>query len=509
MTSEIRQTPEVLFARNVARACRMGNFIAFFRLARKATYLQACLMHAHFAKLRTQALASLHSGLQNNQGVPVAHVANWLAMEDEGIEDLLEYHGFLLKTFEEPYMVKEGPFLNVDVDYPTKCSELVHKKRSRRIIEDVSPSIQAESPHVETMKEIQRRKTHKHEPQVVLAVKNDSFVQKLGEEIPDSEPIFSPKHSKSGKAFKDVQDSQKDHNMSSTSPSPLSFPFPNIIPEPQLTRIDVLKSTNLKSTNSDLVARGSPERNLQSNVDPRPLEIVPKAARPESSFGISFSVPLPVAQGVYKDESLIIHQEHEDEITEVRENCQDEEIAEAKLKLFLRLWRRRASKLRMLREERQLASNAALASMPLGPPIKHYKNQPGNFNKFDIDMAMRERYKKREKSWSRLNVSDIVAGTLGRRNPDAKCLCWKIILCSQMNSGYEMGAAGLWLTSKFMPSSDEDAVISSPGLVIWRKWISSQAGINPTCCLSVVRDTAFGSLDEAVSGAGAGFVSCI
>lgn len=32
-------------------------------------------------QLRTQALASLHSGLQNNQGIPVAHVANWLAME--------------------------------------------------------------------------------------------------------------------------------------------------------------------------------------------------------------------------------------------------------------------------------------------------------------------------------------------------------------------------------------------------------------------------------------------
>ena len=35
----------------------------------------------YFYKLRTQALASLHSGLQNSQGLPVAHVANWLAME--------------------------------------------------------------------------------------------------------------------------------------------------------------------------------------------------------------------------------------------------------------------------------------------------------------------------------------------------------------------------------------------------------------------------------------------
>ncbi|KAL2341204.1 hypothetical protein Fmac_009144 [Flemingia macrophylla] len=499
MTPEIRQTPEVLFARSVARlACRTGNFIAFFRLARKATYLQACLMHAHFAKLRTQALASLHSGLLNNQGLPVAHVANWLALEDEGIENLLEYHGFSLKTFEEPYTVKEGPFLNVDVDYPTKRSKLVLKKRSRMIIEDFSPSIHAESQHVETKKEIQTREAYKHEPQVVSAVKNDSSVQKLDEEIPDSEPIFYPKLSKSVKAFKDVQDSQKDHDMSSTHPSPLSFPFRNIIPEPQITRIDVLKSTN-----SDVIARGSSKGNLQFNVDRTPLEIVPKPSPPESSSTYSSFVSPHVVQDVSKDETRIIRQEHDDEIHEVRENCRDEDIAEAKLKLFLRLWRRRVSKLRMLREQRQLASHAALDSMSLGPPIRHYKNRPSKIDKFDIDMVTRERHEKQKKSWSILNVSDLVAGTLSRRNPDATCFCWKIILCSQMNSGYEMGAAGLWLTSKLMSSSNEDVVISSPGLVMWRKWVSSQSGINPTCCFSVVRDTAFCSPEESVSGAGA------
>ncbi|KAG1327789.1 hypothetical protein COCNU_01G017230 [Cocos nucifera] len=57
MNPEIRCTPKNLFARDVARACRIGNYIAFFRLARKATYLQACLMHAHFAKIPNQKLA--------------------------------------------------------------------------------------------------------------------------------------------------------------------------------------------------------------------------------------------------------------------------------------------------------------------------------------------------------------------------------------------------------------------------------------------------------------------
>ncbi|CAK8530996.1 unnamed protein product [Lathyrus sativus] len=503
MTPEIRQAPEVLFARNVARACRTGNFIAFFRLARKATYLQACLMHAHFAKLRTQALASLHSGVQNNQGLPVAHVANWLAMEDEDIEGLLEYHGFLIKAFGEPYMVKEGLFLNADTEYPTKCSKLVHKKRSGRIVEDVSPSIHAELLPGETMKEIPMAKAYKHEPQTVSAAKNNSSVQKLDEEIPESKAIYSPKDSKSGKAFKEmqsVQDSVKDSDMARTHPSPMSFPFGNIMPEPQQTRIE-----GLKIANSYMVAEASPRRNSPSNVDVRPLESIPKTLPPEGSLANSFFLPLPVAQSVSKDESLFIHQEHEeheDEIHEVSESCHDEEVAEAKLKLFLRLWRRRVSKLRMLREERQLASNAALSSLALGPPIRQCIEKPGNFDKFDIDVTMRERYETQENSQSRLNVSDVVGDTIARRNPDSKCLCWKIILCSQKSIAYEMGKAGLWLTSKVMPSSgDDDVVISSPGLVIWRKWIRSRSNIDPTCCFSVIRDTSVGNRDEVVSGA--------
>ncbi|KAJ0977608.1 hypothetical protein J5N97_013082 [Dioscorea zingiberensis] len=125
MAPEVRCSPEIMFARNVARACRMGNYITFFRLAKKATYLQACLMHAHFAKIRTQALASLHSGLQNNQGIPIQHIVKWLGMEGEDIEALLEYHGFALRKYEEMYMVKVGPFCNSDTDFPIKCAKLV------------------------------------------------------------------------------------------------------------------------------------------------------------------------------------------------------------------------------------------------------------------------------------------------------------------------------------------------------------------------------------------------
>ncbi|MCI41072.1 hypothetical protein A2U01_0062305, partial [Trifolium medium] len=95
----------------------------------------------------------------------------------------------------------------------------------------------------------------------------------------------------------------------------------------------------------------SPRRNSPSNVDVRPLEVIPKTIPPESSLANSFSLPPPGVQTVSEDDSLFIHHEHEDEIHEVndvfihpeyedeihevRESCHDEEVAEAKLKLFL------------------------------------------------------------------------------------------------------------------------------------------------------------------------------
>lgn len=129
---------------------------------------------------------------------------------------------------------------------------------------------------------------------------------------------------------------------------------------------------------------------------------------------------------------------------------------------------------------------------------------------------MNERHERREKSQSRLNVSDVIAGTLGARNPTAKCICWKIILCSQRenpdgNNLQELDqvaqfTAVPWLLSKLMPAEkddDDDLIISSPGLSIWKKWIPSQSSGDLTCCLSVVKDAKLDNLNETVSGANA------
>lgn len=139
--------------------------------------------------------------------------------------------------------------------------------------------------------------------------------------------------------------------------------------------------------------------------------------------------------------------------------------------------------------------------------------QPRIFGEFDIDQVLMERCKKYEESWSILNVSEEMVGMLSRKNPDARCLCWKLIICSHLNNqeedklGQRNLAAGSWLLSKLMPSSktDYDAglVISSAGLSVWKKCIPNQSVLDLTCCLSVVRDANFNNLTETLSGASA------
>ncbi|CAI5460137.1 unnamed protein product [Closterium sp. Yama58-4] len=152
----VRSSPEVVFARSVARACRTHNFVAFFRLARQATYLQACLMHAHFSKMRSRALAAVYSSIAKGQQLPALTLAHWLGMEQEPekLRALVEHHGLALHPSDAPdatfpdtafpasvllagcCLVKGAPLLQAGTPLPPSSSALVRSKQSQ-FIDDV------------------------------------------------------------------------------------------------------------------------------------------------------------------------------------------------------------------------------------------------------------------------------------------------------------------------------------------------------------------------------------
>lgn len=495
MTPGIRQTQEVLFARNVARACRTGNYIAFFRLVRKASYLQACLMHAHFGKLRTQALASLHSGLQNNQGIPVSQISKWLGLEEENMEDLLEYHGFFIKEFEEPYMVKEGQFLNIDNEYPLKCSKLVHMKRSKTVVKDVLSSpmkLPLEVPKRVLVNSTSIKVNPPVSPKKTKVIDTNMAV-KVDTKQPPVFPI--PVVERRNDDFRRVDSPRNIFKTVGKANSPNGSPK--------------AVTTSVAKPSFDKRFRSSLEKHVPPNVPSMPPQ-VPPMDRLESMVD-PVSVEDSMVDPVFVEDRELEEPENvtekvPDEIEIEIDNSIDEEVAEAKLKLILRLWKRRAFMKKDLREKKQLVANAALSSLSLGPPMWHHKEQSKIHGNFNIDVAMLERYKKQEQLWLPLNVSNVVGPTLGERNRHAKVICWKLLFCpSDVNQ--EKPDPNSWLRHKLMPEctdKNEDLIVSFPDLSIWKKSDYRKSSSDPTCYLSVVKNVNLDNLlEESVSGASA------
>ncbi|KAF3457262.1 hypothetical protein FNV43_RR01919 [Rhamnella rubrinervis] len=497
MTPQIRLTSEVMFARKVSRACGIGNYISFFRLARKASYLQACLSTLTLQSYGRKHLpfCMLVSRITRESLLPM--------LEEEDLESLLEYHGFLIKVFNEPYMVKEGPFLNFDKEYPTRRSKLVDLKRSGRIMEDVLPSTQVISMPLKAPKETQMGKNDpKSVPPVeressscdIPAIEVDGAAHALDEEMPDSQAAASQKESIQIQPTFETpvvyQQSKDNHQMAGI----LSLPWGSSsvrVDSPGIPKDDAIFGKTLHSgtgteTKITLKPHAEEEPRVYKNVENSVPQIMLNQLEDE--------VPPDLLR--------------ENDNDDLMENDQQEETAEAKLKLIIRLWKRRSSKQRELREQRQVAANAALQSLSIGPPIYLQKDQPSVSGEFDIGQFLTERCKKREQSRSILNVSGEILGMLSRKNPDARWLCWKLVICSHLNNPEEdkLGqmnfAAGSWLLSKLMPSSktDYDAglVISSAGLSIWKKCVPNQSVLDLTCCWSIVKDANFNNLTETV-----------
>ncbi|XP_042064553.1 SAC3 family protein B-like isoform X1 [Salvia splendens] len=522
MTPEMRQTPEVLFARDVARACRTGNFIAFFRLARKASYLQACLMHAHFSKLRTQALASLHCGLQMNQGIPVSHVAKWLWMEEEDVGDLLEYHGFSMRDFEEPYMVKENAFFNVESDFPVKRSKLVERKRSRMIVTDVMFPPQTESyADNEVIKFKLKKDPHPRPALPTVAVSTPqlhdgemhdivtSLSPKINTQKPTHKASSSPITPDKGTTPHEVQEASAGllvvSDFSKSSPKPHASAVES---ENKFKYEPAFRISYGRSMKPDLEA--TPAVTLQTAITEVTAEV---DTGPVASHGSVVSTPIeePVFSEDIEDEELtkVVEEDTTDEATT---SNYDLEVLEARLRLMLRIWKRRTTNRRKLREHKKFTANAARDLLSLGPPIWQLEVQPGISGTFNIDHVMRERHETQQRSWSVLNPLDVVASKLFEKNPDAKCICWKMVLCSQEETLHQgnprlpndLSTAGSWLLSKLMPANSDcsdDLLLSSPDLAIWRSWIPSESDDDPTCCLSVIKSTNSDDINKSITGA--------
>ncbi|KAL0918651.1 hypothetical protein M5K25_010674 [Dendrobium thyrsiflorum] len=173
---------------------------------------------------------------------------------------------------------------------------------------------------------------------------------------------------------------------------------------------------------------------------------------------------------------------------------QKEEAKKEILRLILRKWKKQAAMRRENREQKEFLTSAALSSLSIGPPTGQIEyRQTRCYEILDIDAISRARHGKIGNSWSRLNISNLVAPIMVARNPCAKFICWKLVLlvqpCDPDNQNHQLALD--WLFFKLLgPSKEHDTelVVRSSGLSIWKKWSDPYGNSPKTCCLSIIRE---------------------
>ncbi|XP_042322528.1 germinal-center associated nuclear protein [Sceloporus undulatus] len=95
---DVRNSAEVRFAVQAFAALNSNNFVRFFKLVQKASYLNACLLHCYFSQIRRDALKSLNIAYtvstQRSTIFPLDNVVRMLLFKDfEDAIDFISYYG--------------------------------------------------------------------------------------------------------------------------------------------------------------------------------------------------------------------------------------------------------------------------------------------------------------------------------------------------------------------------------------------------------------------------------
>eukprot|EP00118_Oscarella_pearsei_P003719 m.15479 g.15479 ORF g.15479 m.15479 type:complete len:1736 (+) comp26395_c0_seq1:192-5399(+) len=82
----VRQSPEVKFALAVHSSFNSNNYVRFFRLIQRGTYLNACLLHRYFQQMRASGLKTMERGHltpKRDTTFPLNEIVDLFAFEDE------------------------------------------------------------------------------------------------------------------------------------------------------------------------------------------------------------------------------------------------------------------------------------------------------------------------------------------------------------------------------------------------------------------------------------------
>lgn len=273
-------------------------------------------------------------------------------------------------------MVKEGPFLNSDRDYPTKCSNLVHLKKASRMVDDVLSSRSISLPFKKETEIQLVRNSSLHSKRVLAAGKSSQMEE--DEKLDGTEATQSSKQSNQEclpfKSPAISREKESGRTMAFSGNTSWSFPMTPITPKlPPFNLLEKFASNDASrnSLNSPMTSsspkappfdpvekisnntRSSPDISIPSAMEVMLPPVVPAVVPQETSLGVfksSFENSLTRGEAISQmetEEPLDTYQDSGVDLEICQENApeedvlddEDKEVAEAKLKLILRFLR--------------------------------------------------------------------------------------------------------------------------------------------------------------------------
>mmetsp|Transcript_30870 Transcript_30870/g.77310 ORF Transcript_30870/g.77310 Transcript_30870/m.77310 type:complete len:1493 (-) Transcript_30870:292-4770(-) len=136
-------SPDVQLALAAHRAYHANNVVAFFRLVQGASYLQACVLHKYFSRIRSRALETMNVSF-NKQAMPMAEIARLLHTNVVEAEALAVHHGMTVTRGSDAQqttflVLRESGFIEPADDFQILRSGLVDCKRATRYLAEIDP----------------------------------------------------------------------------------------------------------------------------------------------------------------------------------------------------------------------------------------------------------------------------------------------------------------------------------------------------------------------------------
>ncbi|XP_061579845.1 germinal-center associated nuclear protein [Cololabis saira] len=132
---DVRNSPQVKFAVQAFAAVSSNNFVRFFKLVKRASYLASCLLHRYFNQVRAKALKTLnlaHTVGPRSTPFPIEDVVRMLMFPNtEEATDFIQQHG--LNISDGIVELSRTAFQEPDLSLSNKKSEVILAKKTMLI----------------------------------------------------------------------------------------------------------------------------------------------------------------------------------------------------------------------------------------------------------------------------------------------------------------------------------------------------------------------------------------